>query len=307
MEEILRDNADTIMFAVILMAMLPFFMAMNAKAHARHKAERDAKRRARRMARKDKSIPPEANTSTKYDPDIRRGMWGHYALRAGEGGGPYSFIGGMPIAPKGFSVPMAGPGRPTALLAQIDFGTLPPSPQTRLLPERGVLYLFAPLEDWHQWDAMEHDLAVFVPDAPSADWCETGPVLPPSEKIPIEAGWIRHDGEAELDCLVTRDENMPLGGLRSQLRAFHGKADHCGLPTSEGHFNGIDQHQILGAAVNVQGNVDMFDKTHLMLLQLVGHGLGDLQIGDGAAQIWITPDDLAARCFDRMTVLQDNT
>jgi hypothetical protein len=62
-------------------------------------------------------------------------------------------------------------------------------------------------------------------------------------------------------------------------------------------------HQMLGYGTEVQGQAAERQESHILLMQFdtdesMGWMFGDM----GNAQFWITPDDLAARRFDRVTV-----
>jgi hypothetical protein len=62
-----------------------------------------------------------------------------------------SYFGGAPLAPKDFVWPVAvnedGARRPLDFMAQIDCADIPDGQLRKFLPDRGVLYFFAPLDD----------------------------------------------------------------------------------------------------------------------------------------------------------------
>lgn len=63
------------------------------------------------------------------------------------------------------------------------------------------------------------------------------------------------------------------------------------------------RHQMLGAGRNVQGAPERFRDSHVLLMQFDTDAALNWTFGDcGVLQYWITPDDLAARRFDRTQV-----
>ena len=66
---------------------------------------------------------------------------------------------------------------------------------------------------------------------------------------------------------------------------------------------GLVRHQLLGAGASVQGAPERLRSTHLLLMQFDSdEGMDWLWWDCGMLQYWITPQDLKARRFDRVTI-----
>ncbi|MBW6401225.1 DUF1963 domain-containing protein [Roseomonas sp. HJA6] len=69
----------------------------------------------------------------------------------------------------------------------------------------------------------------------------------------------------------------------------------------------LKQHQLLGVPVTVQTAAGELRPTHRLLAQFESDDIQFFFFGGGMLQFWITPADLAERCFDRCVVTAEST
>jgi len=80
---------------------------------------------------------------------------------------------------------------------------------------------------------------------------------------------------------------------------------HVPITRMRNYFDTV-QHTMLGASKDIQGTPQRFKDTHILLMQFDSDpGMGWMWGDEGVLQYWITPQDLKARQFDKVTVTMD--
>jgi hypothetical protein len=266
-------------------------------------------------------------------------------LRRTTTGTSSSKLGGLPHLPSAASWPrQTRTGLPLHFLAQIDLARLPKTPLAKgrpehRLPESGMLFFFADIEEEMLWDLDDrggHEAATRVLYAAAAGTPLAAPADLPEISHPFgedrgeySAG-IRVYPEAALEAFVIESfagaarffqgDASRQADLRTALsieRAtgqpipVHARRDAAvhALPVAYYQANPntrglhIVRHQMLGAATNVQGSAEGARGAGFVpLLQLdTDWGLhrSFMFCDMGMAQFWIRPEDLRDRSFDR--------
>jgi uncharacterized protein YwqG len=163
----------------------------------------------------------------------------------------FSFLGGKPLTPDNFEWPLVhnreGLLEPLTFMGQVDCSKIPDATPQSILPNKGVLYFFAPMAGNHGDDA-RHFVVRYVPNSPGASWgeCDNTVLLPPVDgleearhrfkwmnwrpkadrfypryypRVEIELGWVEYGGEVQPD-----DPDTETGFPWQVAQARHGKS-----------------------------------------------------------------------------------
>ncbi len=193
-----------------------------------------------------------------------------------------TFFGGAPIAGKDFVWPVAtnndGSRRPIHFMGQVDCSMIPSGPNRHLLPDKGILYFFAPSTGFEQRDLEKHcviyveevntDLAEVTPPAdlglaPSQSYrvwqygLPAGRVPLPKtyRKVEMDMGWLNTIELPEgLDSLDSEEKNQAFDAWaktrNSYLATFYGEPG--GLPHL-GYYGELGPENLQGFPWNYHG------------------------------------------------------
>jgi hypothetical protein len=110
---------------------------------------------------------------------------------------------------------------------------------------------------------------------------------------------LTHSIEASISASAEAAARIP-ADFAERVRHRHALAVH----TDRGIFVNTPD-RMLAAPVDVQGNQEERARDHLLLLEMSSNeGLGH-HFGEGVYQLWIKPDDLVARRFERVVLTSD--